>query len=649
MKGYIFLLIHFIAYYLTTPIVLAQHKVVDSLSKVLKTQHIADTTKVHSLVALSYAYYRIDADSAIFFGMEAKKIAERLNYSIGIAMSLRQISVGYWVKGEYNKTIELAQTALEIFNQNKYYEGVSNCYNSIGLVYYRKKEYKKALNYFEEGLSIDKKYRYEKNKAIKLTNIGIIYEAQKEYGKALSYFNQSLEICKKIKFNQFVAVTTNHIGKTYLRLKEYDKAELFAKMTLKIAKELGSDRELTLGYLLLGQIHIEKKKFREAETFLLQSFVFAMKNKELEHDKEVAEALYLIYKIQKNDTKALKYHELFKVYQDCLASEKVAKEVRNLEYSYQLKLREKEIDLLKKDNLLQEENSNKQQLSLLTLSIILLISIFVGLFLMRNHKKLVVFNALILSKNNEVSAQREQLETQAEKLQKANELKNKLFSIISHDLRSPLNTLQGVLELISVGAFEPEEMTEIYANINKQLKALQDTLANLLQWAKSQMNNDVINPELFDIHIVITEKQELLQATASTKEITIHNKVPKNTQVYADINQIRLVLRNLIANAIKFTRRGGEITIEATQKEATIEISVKDNGVGMSEETCNKLFKIETHFSSTGVEGERGNGLGLLLVKDCIEKSGGTISVQSELNVGTVFIINLPTTKNNLE
>lgn len=247
---------------------------------------------------------------------------------------------------------------------------------------------------------------------------------------------------------------------------------------------------------------------------------------------------------------------------------------------------------------------------------------------------------LIEEKNKELN---EKIEQRTAELRASNITKDKLFSIISHDLRSPMAALKSTIEILDPQILNSVELEMIKRELSKQFEATDDTLQNLLLWAKSQMGGVSIQKEEIQLKKIIDQKIVLFALIAENKQIRLINNIEEQIQVYADINHLRLILRNLIANAFKFTLINGTITISATQEsEDFITIAVKDTGVGMTVEQIGKLFITNTHFSTRGTDDEHGTGLGLLLCKDFVEKNGGKIWVESEINKGSTFYFTLP-------
>ena len=230
-------------------------------------------------------------------------------------------------------------------------------------------------------------------------------------------------------------------------------------------------------------------------------------------------------------------------------------------------------------------------------------------------------------------------------LKELNATKDKLFSIIAHDLRSPFNGILGFSELLigNIKDIEFAESEKYLDIINSSAQSTLILLDNLLNWAKLQTGQITFEPQKISLSSIIGETIELSKTVAIAKDISLSQNKPDNIDVYADKDMLETVLRNLISNAIKFTKPGGSISVLAKKKQSQVEIAISDNGVGMSEETIHKLFKIETNNTRIGTKDEKGSGLGLILCKELVEKIGGSIWVESELGMGSVFKFTLPT------
>ncbi|MGB0522481.1 MAG: ATP-binding protein [Flammeovirgaceae bacterium] len=237
----------------------------------------------------------------------------------------------------------------------------------------------------------------------------------------------------------------------------------------------------------------------------------------------------------------------------------------------------------------------------------------------------------------------EKLQEQKEQLKELNQVKDKLFSIISHDLKGPLNSLKAVLGLVSKGGVSVDEMKMLTASLNERVNHTVHLLENLLNWAKTQMRGKHINPQYISMYEVSESTVQLLRQIATDKGIQLKNEIsPAHPRVFADEDMMKLVVRNLISNSIKFTPEGGRITVLAEPMEQYLKVTVSDTGKGIKKENQAKLFDIRTNFTVKGTAQETGTGLGLGLCKDCVDKNGGSIWVESEEGQGSLFHFTIP-------
>ena len=245
---------------------------------------------------------------------------------------------------------------------------------------------------------------------------------------------------------------------------------------------------------------------------------------------------------------------------------------------------------------------------------------------------------------NVIVAQNKKLTEINKELETLNATKDKLFSIIAHDLKNPIAAFKQAMEVITIEyqSFNDEERMELLTEINKSSKHLYETLENLLQWSLSQRGKVQYNPVEFELNSVADSVTNFLKQQAHTKDITIKNNVPHRLFVFADINMINTVIRNLVSNAIKFTDTYGSVSVNAHTSGNEVIVSVVDTGVGISPDKIGKIFSIESQITTSGTNNEKGTGLGLLICKEFVEKNGGKIWVESRPNIGTSFYFSLP-------
>lgn len=258
------------------------------------------------------------------------------------------------------------------------------------------------------------------------------------------------------------------------------------------------------------------------------------------------------------------------------------------------------------------------------------------------EKNTMYFQRLIEEKNQEILQQNEEILQQSEYLNEMNRLKDRLFSIIAHDLRNPVAALRNTIDILDPQILSSEELEFVKAELSQQFSSMDFTLNNLLAWARGQIRGETIHPEAIDVRGIVESSIKHSLSASGAKNIILINEIPEHIQIYADLNHFRFVLRNLLNNAIKFSEKEGIITIFAIENEYFITIAVKDKGIGISPEKQKQLFSIHSNFSTEGTQGEKGTGLGLILCKEFIEKNGGKIWVESEIGKGSTFYFTLP-------
>jgi len=243
-----------------------------------------------------------------------------------------------------------------------------------------------------------------------------------------------------------------------------------------------------------------------------------------------------------------------------------------------------------------------------------------------------------------LEAQKIELEQKNGQLHELNASKDKFFSIIAHDLKSPFTALLGYTDLLveSLETYNQAEFKEYLTNLQAAAKKLYALLENLLAWSRIQRGLMQYTPEPIDLHDIAQDNYNLFVSRANQKQVTLKTLIPENTMVFADYSMVNTVIRNLTSNALKFTAAGGKVTLSAKHDQHAFEVSVSDTGIGISEDALPLLFRIDTHYLKRGTAGEEGTGLGLVLCKELVEKNSGRIWVESKVGKGTTFRFTLP-------
>ena len=258
------------------------------------------------------------------------------------------------------------------------------------------------------------------------------------------------------------------------------------------------------------------------------------------------------------------------------------------------------------------------------------------------------YTSLLELKNTELRGKNAELDEKNLQLKLLNADKDKFFSIIAHDLRNPLGALRELPQIIieNIETYDTEELIRMISMQRDAAQNLFALLENLLSWSRIQRGMIKQMPQRLGLKEIVSRNISLMQMTAEQKKLSLSSSVQEGLVVYADYKMIDAILRNLISNAVKFTKAGGSIDVSAARKEREIEVSVRDTGIGIGEQNLPKLFRLDSQYKKTGTANERGTGLGLILCKEFIDQSGGKIWAESELGKGSTFRFSLPVEEN---
>lgn len=260
------------------------------------------------------------------------------------------------------------------------------------------------------------------------------------------------------------------------------------------------------------------------------------------------------------------------------------------------------------------------------------------------EKEILIFVSEQIAVAIDKKRSEEKLKKYSDELRELVASKDKFFSIVAHDLKSPFTALLGYSEVMAneYSEMSIEELGEFAINMNDVAKKTYTLLENLLEWSRIQTGRMKYNPENLVLHRIAQQVVDLFIDNAKKKGVLLRNRTNPIHEIFADSNMIFTILRNLVSNAIKFTREGDEVMILSREDNEFIEICVKDTGVGMNEVDLKKLFRIDVHHSEIGTEKEKGTGLGLILCKELVEKNGGKIWVESKIGEGSEFYFTIP-------
>lgn len=470
-----------------------------------------------------------------------------------------------------------------------------------------------------------------------LFNLGHLFTLQGKYSNALQHYKRALAIRRAGGDKRNEALSLNDIGELYRLMKNDEKAMANHTVALEIRKTLRDKKGVAESYNNIGELNRQQKKWQQAIDNLQLALEAGQEAQDQHEILRSYEYLSECYEALGDYKKALNYKDLFFAINELIQGDLNEQQILKIQNGHEVSQKQSQISSLETERTIRELELTREKKynTLLTAGVIIFmllaaVVVYISLKLNRSNKDLAAASAKEKIQNLE--------------LQELNATKDKFFSIISHDLKGPLNSLTSFSSLLinHTDSLSKEEIKMFAQDFDKSLKNLFALLENLLEWSRSQTGNIEFRPESFDLASVLGENAALLKAQAQHKGITITQEGPPQLPIRAHKNSVNTVVRNLISNAIKFTPDNGTIRLGLARDGKDATVSVTDNGVGMPPEVVDKLFRIDSKHSTKGTANEKGTGLGLILCKEFIEKNGGRIWVTSKESEGSVFSFSLP-------
>lgn len=657
---------------------------IDSLEHVI-SQAIADTARIQALSELADLYAFTDFEKSIQYANRAIEFAEKTKHPKLKMRAAQRLAVNYYYKGDYTNALKYESIGLQgaIASQDSIL--IAKSHNNIGNYYYELGEYDEAyyfLTHAYKVLRVAAKNQHDSITAnISLHNLGRVFKELGQYEIALKHLRSSRHISKLIQDKEGEPYSLHEIGDVKLRMEEYDSALYYLRLAvteanklLQVEESVTLREDQTKTFSKIAKAYLGKRKFNEAlayydSTFNLHSkvankfgiaevelgraTVYQQQGKTDEALVNTTKALNLakeikarviesscyklltdLWEAKGDDKKALSYFKQFDALEDSLYSNEIQQKILRDQIGFETELLDDKINALTMQEIDRESQLKKSEFISNILVVVVALSAILLITVYRSGQRRKQINLLLLQ-------HQEEMQKRSEELEQLNEVKDKFFSIISHDLRSPINALAGLMDLLDKGAITPQELPVAVKELRTRFNHTRSLMNNLLDWTVLQMDKMHLQATNVPLKKIVDENIELL-GSIQNKHVSMTNLIPETTIGYADNNTINLVFRNLLTNAIKFTNDGGEIIVAAEEKGNEIIVSVKDNGIGMTDDIQKKLFDKVNPYSTRGTANEKGTGLGLILCKEFVEKNGGRIWVESNLDKGSTFWFTLP-------
>lgn len=581
----------------------------------------------HCEIDLASAYLYVNTDSSLYYSRKALSFAERNKNEVLKAASLLALGEYYSYTNQQILAIEYILDATELYTQQNFKGGLGHCNFSLGELYNIMNQFNKARDCFLKAIEYykqDDKLQY--HLASTYASLGDNYFSQKKYDSSDHYSDTALKIGKQIGKQDILEYAYGTKADVLIAKGKLEEAKYFLRMSKAISEQLGSDYSIAYELIQESKILDAEKKYAEAIVLLDSSISIT---KFLNMDDVIKDAEWQKYNIYKhagqysNALKSLENHELIT---DTLFGRKKYEEINKVLEKFRLEKKQKQLELLEK------ETSLNRILIVTLLTITGLLS-FLYFFARKKSNERREMLGQLAEKN-------ESIEKQAKHLQHINIVKDRMFSIISHDLRGPVASLKGLIDFMKSGSLTAEESDIVVQELKMSVSGVDMLLENLLIWAQIQIKGEVsIKNETVFIKELVNNIFYISANSAKQKNIQLIEFSDEDITIETDKNKLALIIRNLVNNAIKFTPENGSVTVSTQKLNEKIKICVTDTGIGMSEEEKNKLFNIEKPFTKRGTANEKGSGLGLMFVKEYVQSLGGEFTICSTVGKGSSFCI----------
>jgi signal transduction histidine kinase/Tfp pilus assembly protein PilF len=600
-----------------------------------------DTAKVNLYYAISRAHWDGNLDSVVLMAAKGIELADSIGFKKGKALNCLSMGVGLSGQGNYPGAIKYYLESLKL-SEELNLEGLSgNVYGNIAIAYLQHGNQKKAIEYFNKALCIAEKYG-EAATCGPLINLSDLHTQTGEYALARKYATRALAISRAQGDSSSSAIALFNMSEICRATNHNDSARLYLQESVRISKLIHDHHGVSYCLNSMAEMMVNEGKFNEAIVLANQS----LKNLEQITNQELLmKAYYILYQGYSslgNFRRALYYRDQETALRNSIFNIEKEREANNLVNQYNLERKELQIQLLEKDNRLQQKEIARGSLMRTIYGVgVMVLAVLAG-FLIFSNIRWKNYNRVVRERNALIRDQKRTIIAQKKHLERLNNVKDKIISTISHDFRSPLTTLHGFLQLLKLNAINEADKARAMRQMEQSVSATLMMIENLLTWGREQMGGLTITPINFDMSQLVDENIQLVAVRAENKKVAIVNKIVAFSWIVADRDAINIVVRNLVANAIKFSKSSDSVFIAMHAEPQRVVVSVKDAGIGMSPEQQESLFSGSINASTSGTENEKGTGLGLALCQELIQEHGGEIWVESALDSGSTFFFSIP-------
>jgi len=610
---------------------------------------IAEITYYKSLI---YAQ-KDDYINAVSGYNKSKALFNALNDTLSVAKVNNSIGLIEIKRGNYNRGLQFSLAAIKELEKRNLISDLNLAYRNLAKAYYNTNLFEKAMEFYLKALGVQMKLNDSKGINESHSKLAELYSNKKEHRKAIEYYEKVLKSSESNN-DSIRGYVFSKLGGEYLMFNDYDKATKYLIQGYNINTRTKNKAGLLLTLNNLGDLNLKQGRLNIAEKQLLDAGEIA---KSLNNKIE----LLRHYKLMKSlDSTRQRFDRAFvwqREYYELNTSLKKTKikPVTSTEKQTNIELNtnsgsQPEVNVSTDkvtlaDNVEMNKALDKYKIILYALlaALIVVSALLVFTYLKRNSS--IKDLQELEEKNVKIELQNEAFSEQTKHLENVNNVKDKLFSIVSHDLKDSLSSINGFIDLLKDGSLTREEFDDLIPELSENANNASLLLFNLLNWSKSQMQSLEPKPSLFDIQEVFESKVKLVDQRMESKGITLVDHTLRDF-AYADRSMFEIVIQNLLANALKFCKNGDTITVSNYISNGSCIVSIADTGIGVSKENLSKLFK-NNSFTTMGTNNEKGTGLGLSICKELVELNHGKIWVESTQGIGSTFYVQLPKSRPN--
>lgn len=577
--------------------------------------------KIETALTISDRIVYQNPSKALYYAKMALSISDSIAAPTERIKSLNRIGGAYWSMGNLQKAMDFHNLSLEEARAINDQGQIARNQGSIGTIYFSAEEKVIAIKYYKEALEYFEEIKNEDRLLAMYNNIGKAFLDLSEPDSAKFYLEKALTLANE-QFPHLRPIVLFNFGEVAFKEGNIERSKQLLTECLELSNSIGDIRGMTRSYQLLAEIY-------NIENIQDSAFLYSSLAKDISLKTGVKELIYITHTTHSNILArkglyedAFEYRLISERYRDSVQSELIKNKLRLYEYEQN----QDRIKLLEAQSELNAEISQKQKAYIIALLVILILVITILIVFILGRRK-------IIKNNRELEEKNIKIERQANQLEELNELKNKIIGIISHDIKGPVIDLFSMVELLRNHLVEPEELQKILPDITDKVRRTNQMIQNLIIWAKSIIGGDVIRLQPVSISDTIKEEISFFKSQIKNKKLDLDLNI-SDIQFDSDKTLLSLVIRNVLSNAIKYSNENGQIHISSVQFNGHLKIMVEDEGIGMSKEQLDKLLK-EAADSSPGTDGEKGSGIGLLLIRDILKLINGKLAIESKPKEGT--------------